>query len=63
MDGFCPNPGSGRLPSDSGRGDDEFASVFASVACLTVSFVPGSIFGTLSEKVESSCKQHRGIVP
>jgi len=47
--GFWPNPGPGRLPSDSDRRDDEFASVFAAVAFLTVSFVPKSIFWNLAE--------------
>ena len=45
-----PNPGPGRLPLDSGRGDVEFAGVFASVAFLTVNFVPNSIFWNPAEK-------------
>ena len=36
---FWPNPGPGRLPLNSGRGDVEFAGVFASVASLAVSLV------------------------
>jgi len=39
-----PNPGPGRRPSDSGRGDVEFAGVFAPVASLAVSFVAECIF-------------------
>jgi len=39
-----PNPGPGRLPLDSGRGDVEFAGVFMSVASLAVSFVSECIF-------------------
>ena len=41
---FGANPGPGCLPSDSGGGDIEFASVFASVASVAVSFVSGGIF-------------------
>jgi len=41
---FGPNPGPGRRPLDSGRRGVEFAGVFASVAFLTVNFVPKSIF-------------------
>ena len=44
LPGFWPNPGPGRRPLDSDRRDAEFACVFASVAFLTVSFVPKSIF-------------------
>ena len=45
---FWPNPGPGCLPLESGRGDVEFASVFASVACLAVSLLcPNAYFGTL----------------
>ena len=47
---FWPNPGPGRLPVDSGRGDVELAGVFASVASLAVSFVPESIRWNLAEK-------------
>ena len=36
---FWTNPGPGRRTLDSGRGDVEFAGVFASVESLTVSFV------------------------
>ena len=42
--GFWSNLGPGRRPLDSVRRDAEFAGVFASVAFLTVSFVPKSIF-------------------
>jgi len=48
--GFWPNPGPGRRPLDSDRRDAEFACVFPSVAFLTVSFVPQSIFWNPAEK-------------
>ena len=48
--GFWPNLGPGRRPLDSIRRDAEFAGVFASVAFLTVSFVPKSRFGNPAEK-------------
>jgi len=48
--GFWPNPGPGRRPLDSDRRDAEFASVFASVAFLTVSFVPNPDFGIRPKK-------------
>jgi len=41
---FWPNPGPGRLPLDSGRGDIEVAGVFASAASVAVSFVSECIF-------------------
>jgi len=41
---YSPNPGPGRLPLDSGRGNVEIASVFAPVASLTVSVVSECIF-------------------
>ena len=43
--GFWPDLGPGRLPFDSHRRDAKIAGVFASVAFLTVSAVPKSIFG------------------
>jgi len=42
--GFCPNPGPGCFPLDSGCGDVEFAGVFASVAPAALSFVSNCIF-------------------
>jgi len=48
--GFWPHLGPGRRPLDSDRRDAEFAGVFASVAFLTVSFVPKSIFWNPAEK-------------
>ena len=48
--GFWPNLGPGRRPLDSVHRDAEFAGVFASVAFLTVNFVPKSIFWDPSEK-------------
>ena len=41
---FWPNPGPGRLPLDSSRGDVEFPGGFASVASVAVNFAPESIF-------------------
>ena len=40
----------GRLPLGSGRGDVEFACVFAPVASVAVSFVPELIFWNPVEK-------------
>ena len=48
--GFWPNLGPGRRPLDSDRRDAEFAGVFASIAFLTVSFVPKPIFWNPAEK-------------
>ena len=48
--GVWPNPGPGLLPLHSGRRDIEFASVFASVVSLAVSFVSECIFWNLVEK-------------
>jgi len=48
--GFGPNPGPGRRPLDSVRRDADFAGVFASVAFLTVSFVPDSDFAIRQKK-------------
>jgi len=39
-----PNPGPGRLPLDSKRGDVEFAGVVDSVASLALSFVSKCMF-------------------
>ena len=39
-----PNPGPGRLPMDSARGQVEFASVIAFVASLVDNFVSECIF-------------------
>jgi len=46
---LLPNPGPGRIPLDSDRGDVEFASVFVSVASSAVSFVPEPICWNLAE--------------
>jgi len=48
--GFWPNLGPGRRPLESDRRDAELAGVFGSVAFLTVSFVPKSIFWYPAEK-------------
>ncbi len=53
--GFWPNPAPGRRPMDSGRGDVEFAGVFASVVSMAVSFVTESTFWNLAEKKRSNC--------
>ena len=45
-----PNPGPGRLPSDSGREGVKFAGEFASVVSMPVSFVSESICWNLTEK-------------
>ena len=45
------NPGPGRLPLESGRGNVEVLQyVFASVASLAVSFVPEFVFQNPNEK-------------
>jgi len=48
--GFWPNPGPGRVPLDSVRGDVEFAGVVTSVAYVAVNFVPEFIFWNMVEK-------------
>ena len=58
---FWPNPGPGRLPLASGRGDVEFAGVLASVASLAVSSVPEFIFWSLVKEVEKYTQARLGL--
>ncbi len=58
---FWPNPGPGRIPLDSACGDVEFASVFAPVASVAVSFVSEFIFWNLVNiEVKSVPEPDRG---
>jgi len=58
---FWPNLGPGRRPLDSDRRDAEFSGVFASVAFLTISFVPNPDFGIRSKKVKKYVQARPGI--
>ena len=57
---FLPNHGPGHLPLDSGREDDERATVCASVASLAVSFVPEFIFWNLVGAKEKELQARPG---